>query len=160
ADVPGQSFADLDGGRLRCMAQQVVSGDDQPGCAEAALDRARLDERLLHRMQGMAVGDPFDRDDVAALRLPAEHNARAHQGPIHINGARSALALLARVLRPVKAQPLSEDVEQAFTLPNLISADPLPVDGERDLHATDFRRYSSQAQANVRRASTASACRR
>src|SRR5207245_10931941 len=158
--LPCQRCAYSGGGGLRCMEQQPASGHDPPGCSEARLAPARLDERLLHRMQGMAVADPFDRDDVAALRLPAEHKARAHQGPIHINGARSALALLARVLRAVKAQPLSEDVEQAFTLPNLISADPLPVDGERDLHATDFRRYSSQAQANVRRASTASACRR
>src|SRR3982074_2439263 len=134
-------------------------------------------------MQPLALADPLDRDDVAIPCLPAKHQASAYKRPIHIDGAGSALALLTRILRAVKAKPLAENVEQALALPNppsptrslgaerpkplaenveqalalpnVIGNDPPSVDGEGDFHFVVFRRYSSHAQAKVRRASTA-----
>src|ERR1700716_2904323 len=111
-------------------------------------------------MQRLALADPLDRDDVAIPRLPAKHQASAYKRPIHIDGARSALALLTRILRAVKAQPLAENVKQALALPHVISDDPPSVDGEGDFPFVVFRRFSSHPQAKVPRASTASACRR
>ena len=51
AQVAGQRLADLGVARVRLALQQVVGGDDQPGRAEAALDGARGEERLLDRVQ-------------------------------------------------------------------------------------------------------------
>src|SRR5262245_1608674 len=55
-------------GRVRGLGlpvQEVRDRDDEPGRAEPALDRARLDERLLHGMQGIATGQTLDRADLA-----------------------------------------------------------------------------------------------
>ena len=46
-----QCLADLRVRWRRVTREQVVRGDDQPRRAEPALDRARLEERLLDRMQ-------------------------------------------------------------------------------------------------------------
>ena len=51
AQVAGQRLADLGVVRVGVAGQQVVGRDQQPGRAEAALHRAGVDERLLHRVQ-------------------------------------------------------------------------------------------------------------
>ena len=60
-------------------SQQVGGRDDEARRAEAALHRARLDERLLHGMQLVAVGEPLDRRHVVAVGLRGEHEARADE---------------------------------------------------------------------------------
>ena len=62
AEVAGQRLADLVVARARHPREQVGRGDDQPRRAEAALDGARLDERLLDPVQLVLVGEPLDRD--------------------------------------------------------------------------------------------------
>src|SRR5215218_132254 len=56
AEVAGQGLADLGVGGGGVAGEQVVGGDDQAGGAEAALDRAGFDERLLDRVQVIAGG--------------------------------------------------------------------------------------------------------
>ncbi len=100
AEVARQRLADLVVARIRDAAQEVGRGDDEAGRAEPALDRARIGERLLHGMEVAVLGEPFDGDDLVALRLRREDETRAHELSVEENRARSALALLARVLRP------------------------------------------------------------
>ena len=44
--------------RIRHPIEQRLGGHDLPRCAEAALEAAVLDERLLDRMQGVALASP------------------------------------------------------------------------------------------------------
>ena len=52
-------------------AKQPDRGHDHPGRAVAALEGFGLEERLLHRVQSLACGKPFDRRD-GLPRHPAE----------------------------------------------------------------------------------------
>ena len=128
ADVAGQRLADLRVVGMWMAAQKVVRGDDQAWRAEAALHGPRLDERALHLLRVNA----FDRDHLTPVRLAGEDEARAHQRAVEVDGARSALALLARVLRAIQAEPLAEDVEQRLPLPHTVGEEPPAVDGAVD----------------------------
>ena len=103
-------------------------------------------------MQTVAVGEPFDGDDLVPFGLRGEDEARAHERAVEQHRARAALALLAGVLRAVEAEALAQRVEQALALPDVRLA-PLAVDGQLELHRV---RHLSSARA----ASTRSAWRR
>src|SRR5579875_181990 len=143
------------------MPQQVVGLHDQPRRAEAALHRAGVDERLLHRVQAVA-GKPLDGHDVAAFGLAGRDQAGAHGHVVEQDGARSALALLARVLRARQRQPLAQHEQQALALPLVLGGRGLAVDRQPHPHrgTPSPCRYESQAQPRVRRASTPRAWRR
>ena len=134
---------------MRDAVEQVGDGDDEPGRAEAALDGARVDERLLHRMQRVLAGEPFDRDDLVALRLRREHEARADERSVEEHGARAALALLAGVLRARQLERVAQEREEALAAPG-VAFEPLAVDRQRDLH--ERRHLSSVRDARTRRA--------
>ena len=102
---------------LRASRSAVAT--TRPGRAEAALHRAGLDERLLHRCSSLAVGEPLDRDDLVAVGLRREHEARADERPVEQHRARAALALLARVLRARQPEPLAQREEQRLALPDV-----------------------------------------
>src|SRR5258706_15708592 len=72
ADVARQGLANLDIRRPRHPRKQVVRGHDQARRAEAALDRASLEEGLLNRMQDVADGESLDSRHLTSLRLAAE----------------------------------------------------------------------------------------
>ena len=146
AQVAGQRLADLGVGRIRVARQQVVAGHDQPRRAEAALHRARLDEGLLDGVQLLALGQPLDGDDLAALGLPGEHEARAHELAVEVDRARAALALLAGVLGAREVEVVAQRHEQALALPDAVGLAQLAVDGQGQAH-----RCSSHAHASVRR---------
>jgi hypothetical protein len=55
-------------GGAEVLLQETVSGDDEAGRAEAALDPAVRDPRLLQRMQVLRRADPLDRRDLAEFR--------------------------------------------------------------------------------------------
>src|SRR5205814_1397769 len=150
ADVACQRFADLGVGRSWHALQQVVRGDDQAWRAKTALHRAGFDKRLLD----LFTIQSFDRHQRAAVGLAAQHKAGTDQGAVKVDRARSALSLLACVLRPVKAEPLAQYVKQALALPHAVSDLPAAVDGAFDLQA------AAHAHVKQRRASTERACRR
>src|SRR5437879_12998902 len=64
--------------------------------------------------------DALDGHDLAAVGLSTQHQARAHQRAVEIDRARSALALLACVLRAVKPKPLTQHVQEAFARPRVV----------------------------------------
>src|SRR4051812_10583327 len=135
-----------------------MRGDDQPRCAEAALHAAGLDERALHLVQ-LAVGrcDALDRDDLAALGLRGEDEARAHELAVEVDRARAALALLARVLRAGQVEVLAQRREQALALPDAVGLARRAVDDHVQSHGYASPRYSSHVHCSARRARTPSA---
>ena len=133
AKVARQRLADLVVGRVRAARQQVGGRDHEPWRAEAALNRARLGESRLNRMQLAVLGQPLDRHELVAVRLGREDKAGADESAVEEHGAGAALALLARVLRAGEAEPLAEDVEQAFPGPD-VGLEALAVDRQLDSH--------------------------
>src|SRR5207248_1319499 len=90
--------------------------------------------------------------DLVSVGLRGEHEACAHELPVEDDRARPALALLASVLRSGQPEALAQGEEEALSLPHVGLAS-LPVDRQRDLHATVHLSIA-------RVASTRSACRR
>ena len=153
ADVAGQRLADLGVGRLGVVAQERGGRDDEARRAEAALHRAGVDERALHRMHLLAVGEILDRAHVAALGGAREDETRAHELAVHQHRARSAFALLAGVLASPETEPLAQHGEQALVLARLRLA-LAAVDLKLQPHSIDHTR------ARARAPMTASTCRR
>src|SRR5439155_26622680 len=152
-------------GGLRDPPQQIVRGDDQTRRAEAALDRACIDERLLDA----GCLDALDGHDLPAVRLASQDEAGAHERAVKVNRARAALALLARVLGAIQAESFTEHIEQALPRPHVFSDPCVAVDGAGDpqspsgaLRAPPPHKWGGVAQAHARqrRDMTASACRR
>ena len=117
AEVAGERLADLVVRRMRAAPQEVGGRDDEPRRAEAALHGARVDERLLHRVQVAVLGETLDRRHVVPVRLRREHEAGADERAVEQHRARAALALLARVLRAREAELLAQREEQRLALP-------------------------------------------
>src|SRR5581483_4561977 len=112
------------------------------------------DERPLNLVQTFVFvpADPFDGHDLASLRLAGQDQTGAHEDAVEVDRARSALALLAGILRAGQIEMLARRVQQARALPYAVRLPPLAVDGQGQAH-----RYASQAQLSVRRARTPSA---
>src|SRR3712207_308849 len=134
AEVAGQCLPDLGVCRIRVSSEQVVGGNYEPGRAEPALHPSGLDERLLNRVEVLAIGYRFDGDDLAALGLAGEHQARADEHAVQVDGAGPALALLAGVLRPGEPEPFAQDVEEALALPDTVGLPDLAVHLEPEPH--------------------------
>src|SRR3712207_3381816 len=134
AEVAGQCLPDLGVGRVRIAPEQVVGGNYKPWRAEPALHPSGLDERYLHRVEALAVGYPFDGDDLAALGLAGEHQARADEHAVEVDRAGPALALLAGVLRPGEPESFAQDVEEALALPDAFGLPDLAVHLELEPH--------------------------
>ena len=124
----------------------------RPGVQNPHCTRPGVDERLLHRVEVVAVGEPLDRRHVVAVGLRGEHEARTDERPVEQHRARSALALLARVLRAGVAQLLAQRVEERLALPAVrLGLD--AVDPQLDPHWLSVR-------SSARVVSTRIACRR
>src|SRR5690606_444989 len=93
------------------------------------------DERLLHGVQHLAVGEPLDGRDLAGIALTGRDEAGVHGLAVEHHGARAALALAAALLRPGEAKILAQDVQEP---PPRRDLDGLrrAVDLLRDLHAS------------------------
>ena len=100
-----------------------------PASANAACTGCRL----------VSVGEPLDRDDLVAVRLRGEHEAGADERPVQEDRARSALPLLAGVLRARQAEPVPERREQALPRPH-VGLEPLAVDRQLESHARHLSR--------------------
>src|SRR5207249_1935670 len=90
-------------------------GDDEPGGADAALERRLLEKRLLDRVQPRGCRDALDRQDLLALGLDAEHQARVHEPAVDENAAGAAVAIVAALFRPSQPDVVPEHFEHALT---------------------------------------------
>src|SRR6266487_4127818 len=150
SQVAGERLADFGVGWMWILAQQADRLHDKARRAKTALHRAGLSERELHRVQRAAVGEAFDREDLAVLRLARR------------DGAGAAFTLLARVLAARQTEPLTQQVEQAFSLPYVVGDPVFAIDSEADPHrgSRSPSWNSLHAQTSARRAITASVSRR
>jgi hypothetical protein len=99
-----------------------VRRDDHPRRTESALDGSGVDERLLHRMQATTTRQTLDRDDLTTVRLRRGDQARTDEITVQIHRARSALSLLACILRSGQAESLAQDEEQTLGRPDIFCA--------------------------------------
>jgi hypothetical protein len=94
-------------GRRRVALEQGGGGDQQAGRAEPALQATVLDERVLERGQVAVIGKALDGDDLPAIRLRSQHQARARRAPVHHHGAGAAVAVRAALFRTCQPQPVT-----------------------------------------------------
>src|SRR5674536_4992 len=122
--------------RCRDPPKQVIGGHDQPRRTESALDRSGRDVRLLHRMQGVAVGESLHCLDASALGLAGRDQAGADQRAVQVDRAGATLALFAGVLRAGEPEPLAQHIEQALALPDPVGLPGLAVHRAVQLHVS------------------------
>ncbi|CAM5461448.1 hypothetical protein SCALM49S_03841 [Streptomyces californicus] len=79
-------------------------GADLAGRAVAALVAVEVEERLLDRVQFVALGHAFDGGDLAPLGGDREGEAGDGAPLVHQDGAGSALPLVAALLVPVRSR--------------------------------------------------------
>ena len=102
-----------------------------------------------------AAGEPLDRDDLGAVDLRGEEEARAHGHSVELHRARAADAVLAADVRPGEAEAVSEEVgEEEARLDVLAVATAVDGDVDGD-HAA-----RSRACATTRSTRTRTRCRR
>ena len=111
AEVPGEHVDDLLAGRAAAR-EEVVGRDQDPGRAEAALERVVALERLLERRQRRRPGERLDRLDRRPVDLHGEEAAAAHRDAVEADGARAADAVLAADVRAGQPEAVAEEVGQ------------------------------------------------
>ena len=73
------------------------------------------DERVLHRMQLVAVRETFDRPDALALRLDREHQAGPHRLIVEDHGTCATDAVLATDMRPGQPAFVADNIGQRLS---------------------------------------------
>ena len=99
---------DLVACRLRVRRDERGGGDDLARRAEAALDGVGADERVDERV----VAQPLDRRHFAVDRV-RERDAGEPRHTVDLHGARAAMSLCARDLRPRQAESVAKDGREA-----------------------------------------------
>ncbi len=90
-------------------------------------------EALLQRRELGVVGQPFHGDDLGALRLHRQQQARAHRGAVDDHGAGATHAVLAAEMRSGEPQLVAQAVRQGHARLDL-DLDFLAVDFKSDGH--------------------------
>src|SRR5580692_7314614 len=141
--------------RVRVLLQQLMHHEHKTRRAEAALERAAIDEGLLHDRQRAIGIERFDRGDALAVDPGREIKAAGHRLVVDQHGAAAAQALAAAFARAEQIEALQQLDQVAMRLD--LGRDFLAVEREIDvLHA--HHSSSSGWPACARKArSTASA---
>src|SRR3954470_24846255 len=113
ADVAAHELADVLLGVGVALLDQLDRGHDLPGSAVPALECVVVDERALHRMQLVLVGQPLDRADLVPGRRDRQREAGEHPPPVDPHRAGPAGALVAALLGAGEIQVLAQRVQQA-----------------------------------------------
>ena len=133
--------------RSRSAAATTKPGVQKPHCTAPVSANASCTGCSCRRSRA-----PRRVDDLVAVRLRGENEARAHELAVEQHRARAALALLARVLRAGQLEALAQRIEQALARPD-VGLEPLAVDSQRDPHASTplerARREDAQGVAAV-----------
>jgi len=134
--VVTKSALDLRGRRIGVYVEQGFGGHDHARRAEPALHGARQHERLLDEMRVRRGAQPFDGDDVGAVKLGDLRQARSDRLAVDDDRARAALPLLvAGLLGARQPELVPEQVEEDdIRIDDDLPGD--PVERERDLHDT------------------------
>ena len=142
--------------RLGLLIQKRLGRDDEPGRADAALQRRVFEKLLLQWMQPFGRRHPFNRGHATPLNLHAQHQAGIHQLAVEQDIAGSAVAVVTAFLAAGQPQLVAQDVEQA--LPRLTQkVDAAAVDLRLNLHLLGHAQFSfarAMAPCNTRFVST------
>ena len=87
-------------------------GTNLAGRAIAALESIVLEKRRLHRMQLVAVREPFDGRDLIAFVRDREAETGVHPAAVDQHSAGAALAVIATFLRAGQMQMFAQRIEQ------------------------------------------------
>ena len=129
--LPSSPCADLVFGRIGVLLQQRDRRHHEPGRAVAALQCVLLVERLLHRVELVAVREALDRRHLAAVCLHREHRARLDRLAVEQHRARAARGRVAADVRPLQSELLAQEVREE--LPRLdVRFAARAVHGDRD----------------------------
>jgi hypothetical protein len=90
-----ERLPDLVFGGIRVRFEQRDGGQDLAGNAEAALDGAVVDKRLLQRMEPIPLGETLDREDPLAIRLESGQGTRQNRKAVEQDGAAAAFGFVA-----------------------------------------------------------------
>ena len=97
---------------MRVAREQVRQRHHEPGCAEAALDRPRIDQRALDTREAALACDAFDRRDCALPDVDCKREACARKLSVEEHVARAADAVIAAALGPGEADSVAKRIEQ------------------------------------------------
>ena len=114
AEIAFELFADHVVAEIVALAMdQVDRGHDHAGRAEAALQAVVLAERLLHRMQGRAVGgQALDGPDLMPVSHDRQRGAGLDRLAVEMHDAGAALRGIAADMGPGQAQVLAQELHQ------------------------------------------------
>lgn len=106
-------------------------------------------ERLLHRVQFVAVGQPLDGPDRAAVHLDGKHETGSHRLIIDKNRAGTAHTMLASDMRSGLPAIVANDVTQC---PPWLDGNRVidPVDSQRDVDLVRHAALSNARSTMVR----------
>src|SRR5262245_40544167 len=119
ADVAAHLLADLGVRAGVPFGEQADPRADLAGGAVAALKGVAVDERLLERVQPVALRQALDRRDPGAGVHDGEREAGVDAPPVDQDGAGAALAVVAALLGPGQAEVLAQRVQQRGPPPQL-----------------------------------------
>src|SRR5688572_12386550 len=135
ADVAVEALPDLLWRGVGDLLEQADAGHDEAGRAEPAHQRVLVAERLLHRVQRVAVGQPLDVANLLALDLDGQGRARIDRPPVDEHRAGAADATVAATLVPGEVGAHPERIQERD--PRLDREVELPsVDVQADRHFT------------------------
>src|SRR5687767_4218779 len=112
AQVPHHPLADLVVARPRVLGEQRRRRDELAGRANAALESALADERVLERGELVAVGETLDGLHFAAVDEDRGQKARGEQLAADEHAARAAHADRAALLGPGGAKVIAKHVDE------------------------------------------------
>src|SRR5439155_5656222 len=112
AEVAHHPVADLVFGRTGACRQQRGRRDELAGRADAALEAALADERRLKRRQLVALREPLDGDDGAAVGEHGGQEAGGQELAVDEHAARAADPDRAALFRSGAAEVVSQNVDE------------------------------------------------
>src|SRR5271168_5225865 len=112
ADVAVHGVLDVIVGRPDGLFQERDGGHDLAGRAVTALVPVKLDESGLHRMEVIGMADAFDRNDLIVRMHDGEGEAGVNPAAVDVDGAGSALAVVAAFLGSGQIEVLPKTVEE------------------------------------------------
>ena len=149
ADRARDSRTDLVVGRIRVLVEQRARRHQHPRRAEAALQRVRLVEAHLHRIELTVDLERLDGADLVSLAHHGEDRAGLDRLAVHLHDARAAVGGVAAPVRAGQPGRVADEVDEQLTRLD-VARDLLAVDRDRDVHVRPpFARAVARVSARV-----------
>jgi hypothetical protein len=152
AQIAGEIIADAVKVWIGILVEQLLDHQHEAGRAEAALERAMLDECLLYGVEGAVLVERFDRFDPGAVGESGEIEAARHRAAVDDEGAATAEPLAAAFPCAIKAERITHDLQQGVMRRDGCGHR-LAIEGEGDGpgggrgHASPIRQFALAASA-------------